>query len=93
MSPGHFAYSNGSDVHEGDLISVCGRRGWVERIFTPGTPGAMDFSCFDTGGVLLNFESGDLQLWPYIDEDLVLLGRGCAGEATSHGDESPDGRR
>lgn len=93
MNSGQFAYSDGSAIHEGDSISVSGKRGWVERIFAARTPAAKDFSCFDTGGVLLRFESGDLQVWPYINEDLVFLDRGCSGQAPSQGEENPNGRR
>lgn len=71
-----FAYADGRAVHAGDRICVAGHRGRVERILAPETLDAQHFDCFGTGGILLKFDNGDLQLWPWTDEDLVLMGRG-----------------
>ena len=80
MNSTSLVYSDGKVIQEGDLISVAGHRGHVERIFMAGTPEAGDFACGKTGGVLLNFDNGDLQVWPFINEDLVLLGRRGEGQ-------------
>jgi hypothetical protein len=70
-----FKYSSDVEVLEGDYITVTGKRGRVERIFRAGAEESKDFSCFDTGGILLGFDDGDLQLWPWINEDLVFVDR------------------
>lgn len=73
MTSAHFFYSNGVPIDEGDAITVIKKHGSVDRIFAPKTDDAKDFCCFDTGGILLRFEDGDLQVWPHVNEDLVLL--------------------
>ena len=70
-----FKYCSGEEIRLGDRISVSGKKGFVERVIAANTLEAKDYSCVDTGGVLLRFESGDLQLWPWMNEDLELLGR------------------
>jgi hypothetical protein len=70
-----FQYCSGQRVETGDIIVVIGKRGIVDKIFPAQTAEARDWSCFDTGGLLLKFEDGDLQVWPWINEDLKLIAR------------------
>jgi len=70
-----FNYCSGEEVCQGDRISVSGKKGFVERVIAAKTLEAKDYSCVDTGGMLLRFESGDLQLWPWMNEDLEFIGR------------------
>ncbi len=76
-----FHYDSGETVVEGDHITYAGCPGVVEEICEPGTSKARDYSCWDTGGVLL-FEREPAMLWgrmlltpPDGDcwEDLVFL--------------------
>ena len=78
MECDQFCYSTGCLIDKGDRIVVIDQQGVVEEVVIPQTPQAKDYSCFNTGGVLLRFDSGDLQLWPYINEDLVLIRKGGA---------------
>lgn len=71
-----FEYSSGEAVLDGDIVSVNGKAGVVESVLQPGDQRAIGYSCADTGGVLITFNDGDLQLWPNLDEDLVLIARG-----------------
>ena len=73
-------YSNGKSVHIGDRVGIDnldGRgvvaTGLVVGVFPPESPEAQDYSCFDTGGVLISLDNGDCQLWVHPDEHLVLL--------------------
>lgn len=59
-----------------DEVVVANQRAVVANIFEKGSSIANDYSCFETGGILLSFENGDLQLWPFANEDLVLVRRG-----------------
>jgi len=70
-----FQYSTGEVVLNGDSVKVQNKIGTVVGLFQPGTEQAKDYSCSDTGGVLIEFTDGDLQLWPVLDEDLILVKR------------------
>jgi hypothetical protein len=67
-------YSTGAPINIGDRISLGHKEGVIEEIFSAMTQRAMDFKCAETGGLLLRFEDGDLQVWPYVNEDLVFVG-------------------
>jgi hypothetical protein len=76
-------YSTGEDVRVGDrVLTAEGRRkGVVEQVFEPGTPGSRDYNCPD-GGVLIK-EDWDgvpslLLLSPgsIESEELRFVGRG-----------------
>jgi len=71
-----FEYAGGGTVLEGDIVSVAGKQAVVERVFSKGTRDARDFACLETGGLLLRFEDGDIQLWPWVNEDLEFRSRG-----------------
>lgn len=73
-----FHYKSGEVVQEGDVVTVVGKRAIVERVFSAGSRGAQDFACPETGGLLLKFEDGDVQVWPSVDEDLEFRGRANA---------------
>jgi hypothetical protein len=70
-----FQYLSGEEVLEGDRIVVVTKEGTISNVFLPGTDGSKDYDCWDTGGVLIKFDDGDLQLWPKTDEDLKFIQR------------------
>jgi hypothetical protein len=72
-----FYYVTGEQVLIGDRISVASKQGAIENILMPETEDAKDFDCKETGGLLINFEDGDLQLWSEVDEDLMFVDRDC----------------
>ena len=59
-----------------DEVVVADRRAVVAKLIEKGSSTANDYSCIETGGILLSFENGDLQLWPLVNEDLVFVRRG-----------------
>lgn len=71
-----FRYTSGEEVLTGDKITVASKPGTIEKILSPQTQDATDFSCPDTGGLLIKFDDGDLQVWPDVDEDLILVRHG-----------------
>jgi hypothetical protein len=73
--PRVFAYSCGSSVRDGDRIVVAQANGTIEAILQPHTQEARDYDVFESGGLLLRFDNGDLQLWPEPDEDLIFVSR------------------
>jgi hypothetical protein len=73
-----FHYKSGEAVREGDLVVVAGKRAVIERLFSERSAAAQDFACFETGGLMLKFEDGDVQVWPAVDEDLEFRGRASA---------------
>lgn len=73
-----FCYSDGEKIRKNDEVVVAGERAVVLRILEKGSLVASDYSCFETGGILLDFENGDLQAWPFVNEDLILVRR-CSG--------------
>jgi len=72
-----FHYHTGELIRDGDLVAVAGKRAVIDRVISERTRESQDFSCFETGGLLIKFEDGDLQLWPDVDEDLQFLKRAC----------------
>lgn len=77
-----FRYCDGMDMASGDRIGIdnldgsgIAIQGTVAGIIMPGTSEAEIHACFDTGGVMLELDNGDKQLWTSIDEHLVFLGR------------------
>ncbi len=73
-----FYYKTGEIVREGDLVVVAGKRAVVECLFSELSDAARDFACFETGGLMLRFEDGDVQVWTTTDEDLEYRGRSDA---------------
>lgn len=73
-----FYYLTGERICAGDAVLAGGKQAIVESVLLKNTNDARNFSCYETGGVLLAFQDGDLQLWPYINEDLELI-RGNTG--------------
>ncbi len=59
-----FTYLDGNSVCVGDLVIAANQQAVVEKVIKPGSPDASDYSCSATGGLLLAFQNGDLQLWP-----------------------------
>ncbi len=77
MTEKRFVYSDGREINKGDRIvnddlNGIVVSGIVEGIFFPGSDEAQLHGCPFTGGVLLKFDNGDLQLWTDIDEHLIL---------------------
>jgi hypothetical protein len=73
-----FKYSDGSLVKVGDVILVINKPGRIEQILEKGTSEAEAYHCYDSGGLLIRFDDGDLQLWPETDEDLVFVKEGAS---------------
>jgi hypothetical protein len=71
-----FTYSCGVVASVGDIIRIAGQCATVEKIIVPGTNDAIDYHCQDTGGLLIHFDNGDLQLWIDTNEDIDFLHRG-----------------
>lgn len=72
---GDFQYKSGERVEEGDLVTVVGKKAIVARVFSEHSRDAQDFACFETGGLMLKFEDGDIQVWSTVDEDLEFRER------------------
>jgi hypothetical protein len=72
---GEFFYTNGKLIAEGDSIQVSGNKGIIESLIGKGTKKSKDFCCFVTGGIMIRFKNGDLQVWPTANEDLIFLNR------------------
>ena len=68
-------YTNGIPVYTGDIVEVASQRGTIEMILIPGTYIARDFKCFDTGGLLIRFGTGELHLERKADENLEFISR------------------
>ena len=71
-----FCYSDGKTIMNDDEVVVADQRAVVANLIEKESPIARDYSCIETGGILLSFENGDVQLWPFVNEDLVLVRRG-----------------
>ncbi len=56
--------SGGIVVSDSDLISVDGNSGVIEKVILPGSADSRDYSCEDSGGLLINFDDGVLALIP-----------------------------
>jgi hypothetical protein len=83
-----FFYADGQAVCKGDIVNVFfgssgGVAAFVEDVFLPNTKGAEDFSCKESGGVLIR-ETGEAKAFGLLvdspadgklDEDYVLVRR------------------
>jgi hypothetical protein len=73
-------YADGSEVHAGDRVLVNGeRKAVVSAIVLPDTPNASDYALSD-GGILVEFDNGELQAWPRVDGDMERI----TAESTCH---------
>jgi hypothetical protein len=70
-----FKYTTGELIQPNDVVQVIDRLAHVEQVIEKGTLESAHFNCQETGGILLRFKDGDLQLWPWVNEDLVFLER------------------
>ncbi|WP_432797894.1 hypothetical protein [Poriferisphaera sp. WC338] len=74
-----FHYATGKIVIVGDHVLFDGSEGTIEAIYTPLTEDARDYSCYETGGVMINTEQFGLILMTPPDrdqwEDLELQSR------------------
>jgi hypothetical protein len=73
MNLREFLYVGGRSINVGDQVEVVGKRGAIVALVQPDTRDASDYACSTTGGILIRFEDGDLQLWPFVDEDLLFI--------------------
>jgi hypothetical protein len=59
-------YSDSDEsVRKGDVVMVDDRCGVVQELCMPDSPEAENYYCEDTGGVLIKFEDGLLELLPF----------------------------
>ena len=66
-------YIDGREIRRGDRVLVDRtRQAVVSAILYPGSKEARDHSCPE-GGIFLDFNDGDAQVWPRADEDLEFL--------------------
>lgn len=77
-----FRYTIGEEVLLGDRIEVAGKPGTIEGIFGPETQEAAAYFCRETGGLLIEFDDGDLQVWLDANEDLIFVRRGTLPRKT-----------
>ena len=70
-----FYYTDGQELKKNDRVLINDKQiARVDAILVPGTKEALNHSC-EEGGFVLIFESGDVQVWPDTDEDILLIGR------------------
>ncbi len=75
MTP-NFYYTTGEPVRAGDrIIADRNKFGTVKYILAPGSDAASLHACSISGGIMLDFENGDSQLWTAADEDLEFISR------------------
>ena len=55
----------GQLVRKGELVFVDGNPGRVEEVCQPGTELARNYACEETGGLLILFDDGILELRPF----------------------------
>jgi hypothetical protein len=64
-------YVGGTVVQTGDRVLIYDRVATV-TVLIPGTQQAMDYSKPE-GGLLVEFDDGDVQAWPRPDEDMEKI--------------------
>ena len=70
------SYLTGEAIEVGDRILVDKRKsGVVEYLIEAGSEPALLHGCPKTGGIMLKFDNGDLQMWVRADEDLEFVSR------------------
>ena len=52
-------------VAEGDVVTFDGRSGQIKLICLPATKAATDYDCYESGGLLIDFEEFGLVLEPF----------------------------
>lgn len=70
-----FFYLSGERIQEGDRVLVNNKPAVVKYVIESGSKPASQHGCPDSGGFMLSFDSGDLQLWVAVDEDLEFISR------------------
>ena len=71
-----FYYPTGEPIQAGDRILVNRNRpGVIQYVLAAGSEEASQHGCLTTGGFMLSFDNGGLQLWPAADEDLEFVSR------------------
>lgn len=74
MKKKRFFYENGSELLINDKVLAWDKVGYIETIFMPGSKKSSDYSC-EEGGFVVVFESGDVQVWHDVNEDISLIQR------------------
>lgn len=66
----HYYSNSNLQIYVGDYVDVDGRRGTVKLICEPGSQDSVDYSCSDTGGLLIEDDEYGLTLipWDMFDE-------------------------
>lgn len=71
-----FFYLSGDRIQEGDRVLVNSNKpAVVKYILESGSGLASQHGCPDSGGFMLSFDSGGLELWMAADEDLDFISR------------------
>lgn len=60
-----FYTSSEQEIHSGDRINLDGRIGLVEIVCQPNSDVAASYACFASGGLLILFDDGVLELIPF----------------------------
>jgi hypothetical protein len=60
-----FYTSTEEEIHSGDRINLDGRFGLVEIVCKPNSDVAETYACFASGGLLILFDDGVLELIPF----------------------------
>ena len=75
-----FKYATGEEVQVGDRVGFdyandrgIVQKGYVTKLFLPGSIDAADYSCQETGGILIQCDDGERQIWTEANENLILL--------------------
>lgn len=64
---------SGKLLCKGDRVRVDNLKGRVEEVCPPNSPISRDFSCDDTGGVLIQFDDGVLALLPFGTHHRIVI--------------------
>ena len=64
-------YPDGTSIHVGDEVLVAKQyRARVRAILEQGSSAAVDYGCAETGGYLIEYRSGDVELVTESDPDV-----------------------
>ena len=60
-----FYTNSGDEIHPGDKVILDGRVGVIELVCLPNSTIAASYACRDSGGLLIMFDDGILELIPF----------------------------
>lgn len=73
VDPSEYRYETGELVMRGDLVTTAdSRKGIVRSIIHKNSD---EYSRFEAPGALIGFETGEIELWVYVDGNLKLVSR------------------